>query len=203
LIEPESAITQEPQVSAEIVARIGAGDRSAESLLVERYGRGLLFLLRRRTEDTELAKDLRQETFRIAIEKLRAEPIENPERLAAFLRGVAVNLVGSSWRKKSRQATTADTEVIEALAADDPTPFDELSRAQVSGAVRTLLQELTVARDREILTRLYLEEQDRETICATLGLDSVHFNRVLFRAKQRFRELLLASNQGANLRPVK
>ena len=43
--------------------------------MFERYARGLLFLLKQRTRDVELAQDLRQETFRIAIEKLRDGPV--------------------------------------------------------------------------------------------------------------------------------
>ena len=44
-------------------------------------------------------------------------------------------------------------------------------------------------RDREILFRFYLAEDDKERICRDLGLTAVHFNRVLFRARERFREL--------------
>ena len=202
MAEASEIATAETHVSSELVRRIGAGDRGGEAEMVERYGRGLLFLLRQRTGDEELAQDLRQETFRIAIEKLRAEPLDNPERLAAYLRGVAVNLVSASWRRQSRQATTADTAVIEATPASDPGPFDHLSSEQVATAVRALLQELTVERDRQVLIRLYLHEQDRETICAALGLDSTHFNRVVFRARQRLKTLLLRADRGRDLRPV-
>jgi RNA polymerase sigma-70 factor (ECF subfamily) len=38
---------------------------------------------------------------------------------------------------------------------------------------------------------VYVKEEEKDEICARLGIDSTHFNRVLFRAKQRFRELLV------------
>lgn len=202
MIEASDAVSAEAKVSADLVRRIGAGDHSAETSMVERYGRGLLLLLRRRTGDAELAQDMRQEVFRIAIEKLRSSPINDSERLAAYLRGVAVNLVSASWRKARRQATSADSEAVEAAAGDDPGPFDRLSRAQVQTAVKALLDELPVPRDREILTRLYLDEQDRESICQALSLEAVHFNRVLFRAKQRFKALLLREGKAEHLWPV-
>jgi len=201
--EASDAASVESRYSADLVRRIVAGDRSAEAAMVERYGRALLFLLRRRTRDDDLAQDFRQEAFRIAVEKLRAGPIENPERLGAYLRGVAVNLVSANWRRSDRQATAADTDMIEAMAGDDPGPFDDISRAQVTAAVRKLLEELTVERDREILVRLYLRDQDRDEICRALGLDSVHFNRVLFRARQRFKALLMQSGETPDLRAVK
>jgi len=201
--EASDAASVESQVSADLVERIVKGDRSAEHAMFERYARGLLFLLKQRTRDVELAQDLRQETFRIAIEKLRDGPIENPERLGAYLRGVAMNLVAADWRRKDRQATQPDSDAIEAMAGSDPGPFDSLSRDQIAAAVRAVLAELTVPRDRELLIRLYLKEQDKDEICEALGLESLHFNRVLFRAKQRFKTLLLQSDEGPNLRAVK
>ena len=49
---------------------------------------------------------------------------------------------------------------------------------------------MTVKRDRDLLLRYYVHEEEKPEICRALGLDSLHFNRVLYRAKQRFREIL-------------
>jgi RNA polymerase sigma-70 factor (ECF subfamily) len=198
-----SETDQEPQIAADLVARIGRGARDAEEAMVRRYGPGLLYLLKRRTRDPELALDLRQDTFRVAIEKLRSSRLDEPERLAAYLRGVALNLWIAQQRKSSRRATTADSDAVEE-AADEHTagPFENVSREQVRDAVGVLLGELGTPRDREVLKRLYLEDQDKEVICAALGVDATHFNRVLFRAKQRFRELLLRADRRNKLRLV-
>jgi len=103
VVEAINAAVAEARISADLVDRIGQGDRRAESAMVERYRRGLLFLLRKRTGDPALAEDMCQETLRIAIEKLRGEPINEAERLAAYLHGVAVNLVRNEWRKSARR----------------------------------------------------------------------------------------------------
>jgi len=58
-----------------------------------------------------------------------------------------------------------------------------------STIVRRILKELKSERDRQILFRFYISEEDKEIICADLGLSSQHFNRVLYRARERFREL--------------
>jgi RNA polymerase sigma-70 factor (ECF subfamily) len=197
-----SEAEQEAQIAADLVARIRGGARDAEDALIRRYGPGLLYLLKRRTRDPELALDLRQDTFRIAIEKLRNASLEEPERLAAYLRGVALNLWLGQRRKDTRRATTADSEAVELVADEGAGPFDNVSREQVRRAVGVLLSELGTARDREILTRLYLDDEDKEAICTALGVDSTHFNRVLFRAKQRFRELLVRAEQRSKLRLV-
>jgi RNA polymerase sigma-70 factor (ECF subfamily) len=197
---PESE--QEARIAADLVARIGQGARDAEDAMVRRYGAGLLYLLKWRTRDAELAHDLRQDTFCVALEKLRAAPIEEPERLAAYLRGVAINLWIAHQRKSARRATTADSEAVEAAADEGGGPFDHVSREQISRAVAVLLEELGAPRDREILTRFYLKDEDKASVCAALGVDSAHFNRVLFRAKQRFRELLVRAERRGRLRLV-
>jgi RNA polymerase sigma-70 factor, ECF subfamily len=198
---PDHAL--EAQLSAELVKRIGEGDRRAEEEFVRRYQRGLIYLLRRRTGDPQLALDLAQDTFRIAIEKLRQSPIEQVDRVGAYLRGTALNLMSADRRKNTRRATTADSEAIDAVADDAAGPFDHVSSEQVQRVVRTLLNELPVQRDREILIRTYLEDQDKSLICEALGVDSAHYNRVLFRAKQRFRELVESAASQPGLRVVR
>ena len=196
---PDPAL--EAQISAELVKRIGLGDRRAEEELVRRYQRGLIYLLQRRTRDPQLALDLAQETFRIAIEKLRQSPIEQVDRVGAYLRGTALNLVIGEVRKHARRRTSADSDAVDAAADDAAGPFDHVSGEQVKRLVRKLLDELPVPRDREILVKTYLEDQDKSAICEALGVDSAHYNRVLFRAKERFRELLTnaASQRGLKL----
>jgi hypothetical protein len=41
-----------------------------------------------------------------------------------------------------------------------------------------------------VLVRFYLDDEDKEKICSELRLSEEHFNRVIFRARNRFRELL-------------
>jgi RNA polymerase sigma-70 factor, ECF subfamily len=197
---PDHAL--EAQLSTELVKRIGQGDRHAEEELVRRYQRGLIYLLKRRTGDPQLALDIAQETFRIAIEKLRRSPLDQVERVAGFLRGTALNLVSAEVRKNARRATSADSDAVDLAADDTAGPFDNVSAEQVQRLVRTLLDELPVQRDREILIRTYLEDEDKSSICEALGVDSAHYNRVLFRAKQRFRELLLSAASQRGLRVV-
>ena len=193
----------EHEIAADLAHQIGQGVRAAEQALVARYGPPLHFMLKQRTRDSELALDVRQEALRIVIEKLRAGTLEQPERLGGYLRGIALKLCGAQRRKESRRATTADSDAIESLADDRPDPADQLSDEQLKRTVRALLGELSTPRDRDILTRLYLLEEDKDTICTALGIDSLHFNRVLFRAKQRFRELLVRAEQHGELRLVR
>ena len=185
--EPEPA---EAEIATDLVHRILAGDASAEEELVQRYSRGLLYLLRRLGAPPELADDLHQETFRIVLERLRRRGLEDPAGLAGFLRGTARNLMTAERRKTARRRTDADEERLEHMPNPSPSQLSSVLLDEEAGFVRKLISELPTDRDRQLLLRFYVAEEDKESICADLGLDSLHFNRVLFRARQRFKELL-------------
>src|ERR1044071_3394981 len=97
MVSEASPGPEEAEVATDLGRRIASGDPGAEGELVERYSRGVLYLLRRMAP--ELADDLHQETFRIALERLRRRELDEPEGLAGFLRGIARNLVIGERRK--------------------------------------------------------------------------------------------------------
>ena len=92
-----------------------------------------------------------------------------------------------------------EQESIAAIPDSDLRPFQRISLKQSADAVRQLLESMTVERDRELLRRYYIYDEDKPQICRALGLDSLHFNRVLYRAKNRFREILEQSVDASDL----
>jgi RNA polymerase sigma-70 factor (ECF subfamily) len=181
----------EAEVAADLVRRIAASDSAAEAALVQRYSRGLLYLLRRLGASPELADDLHQETFRIVLERLRRRPLDEPAGLAGFIHGTARNLVIAERRKTARRRTDADPEGLERAVLPSPGQLSTVLQDEEAAIVRRLIEELPGSRDRQLLLRFYVAEEEKEVICSDLGLDSLHFNRVLFRARQRFKELLV------------
>jgi len=178
---------------ADLVRRIRSGDPRAEEELVARFGEGLTFLLRRWTRGHSDAEDLYQETFRLALEKVRRGEVRDPERLAGFLRSLARNLSIEHYRKAARRGSRE--EEIE-TAADVSNPdsggmgqLGQLLRKEKVTLVRRLLEELGSDRDRQILFRFYIAEEDKESIRSDLGLTAPEFNLVLFRARRRYRDL--------------
>jgi RNA polymerase sigma-70 factor (ECF subfamily) len=169
--------------------------------MVERYSRGLGYLLTRQIGDDERARDLLQETFCIAIEKLRKTELEQPERLAGYLRGIAVRVALNAGRRRKREPAGLDNSAIAAIPDNEPRQFRRVASEETQSAVHKILQSMPVERDRELLIRFYVYDQDKQEICRELGLSSLHFNRVLFRAKNRFRELLEKSADVADFMP--
>ena len=196
-----AADDSEASLAEALARRIEGGDEAAESELFERYSRGLRFMLRRRTGDPDLADDLLQEAFRIVLEKLRGSGLETPAQLSGFLYRTARNLVIADFRKKDRRQ---DQDLDKAGPTPDPAP-GQLSRIildEEAELVRRLIDELQPERDRQVLHRFYLLEEEKDTVCTELGLTSLHFNRVLYRAHRRFRDLLVRSRKRQRLRSV-
>jgi len=190
LREGDAALAEEARTATRLVRAIRTGDAAAEGQMIARYSRGLGFLLARKCHDAERARDLLQDTFCIALEKLRTTDLDNPERLAGYLRGIAVRVALNAGRRRKREPLPIDDEQIKAMPDPLESQYREIDDAQRAGAVRELLDALPVERDRELLLRYYVYDQDKEEVCDALGLESLHFNRVIYRAKQRFRAIL-------------
>ena len=177
-----------------LVQRIREGDAQAEEELVDRYRLGVEVILAQLTRDPALAQDIHQETFALVLTKLRAGELRDPKALPGFLRSVARNLLIANRRKEARYSGLDDESPSEGpLRTPAPTTeapqLQQLLAAEEAQRVRQLLGELRFERDRGILVRYYLTGDSREEICRDLEVDPGLFNRALYRARQRLREL--------------
>ena len=197
---PSSAESRlEPRAAAELVERIRAGDRRAEERLVEVFSRPILMLLERHTNGRPEAQDLYQDTFRLALDKLRRGELREPERLAGFLASLARNLAIEFYRGLARRRTEADGDTLERVASPRRSQLGDILDAEKKRMVVQLLDELRVDRDREILFRFYLAEEDKDAIARDFGIDSLQFNRILHRARQRYKEIVESRGGGLRL----
>lgn len=178
--------------AGDLVQGIRAGDSRAEEELVARFGEGLSFLLRRWTRDRATAEDLYQETFRLALEKIRQGEVREPEKLAGFLRSLAKNLSLYHYRRGSlREVREEDLETVATHVSDPASgePLGRLLASEKAALVRQVLAELASDRDRQVLFRFYIAEEDKEHLRSDLGLSGPELNMILFRARRRFRDL--------------
>jgi RNA polymerase sigma-70 factor (ECF subfamily) len=174
----------------DLVNRIETGDRVAEADLITRFEHGIKLILLKRTGSAQLANDLCQDTFVVALRKVRAGELRKPQCLSAFIRQTAVNICIDHYRKEKRYIHQDDGTI-----SLHHTHIDNKAAKIDCQATRALLEtsldQLAMPRDREILRRFYLADEDKGRICQDLDLSSPHFDRVLYRAKQRMRELIV------------
>jgi RNA polymerase sigma-70 factor, ECF subfamily len=150
---------------------------------------GLRALILRRVRDPEVAADILQDAAVTTLEKLRSGEITHPENLGGYLYRVALNHL-RNHRRKDRSAISSADGLEELPSPGSDAYGEELGGRQWAVAARRMLEEMPVARDREILVRFYLDDEDKESICQELQLSEDHFNRVIFRARNRFREFI-------------
>ncbi len=196
----DSAMEDKKRIAIDFVNRIHAGDKLAEGELIQHYGPGVLLMLERRTQDQQLAIDLYQDTFVIVIERLRGKSINEPHKLGAFIYGTSKNLLIGDLRKKARRKTFADSDIVAETADKNSGPFQNVNREEEARIVRQIISSMRSRRDRTLLRRFYIDEEEKENICLELNLSSLHFNRVLFRARRRFKDLLTGYNASHNER---
>jgi RNA polymerase sigma-70 factor (ECF subfamily) len=111
--------------------------------------------------------------------------IREPERLGAFVNSVCNNVVLEFLRSDKRHRPAED----EPDARPEAKPSDpeaELMSQETKELVRRILEELPL-RDRQILRALFLEERDKDEICAEFGVDRGYLRVLLHRAKNQFR----------------
>jgi RNA polymerase sigma-70 factor (ECF subfamily) len=137
-----------------------------------------------------VAADLLQDAIVTALRKLQTGEIEHRSQLDGYVYRVALNHFRNYRRKDKSSVSDPDgAQRLEDTAAE-ARPTSSIQSEQWVGVVRRLLRELSSPRDREVLVRFYLKEEERSSLCRSLGLTDLQFNRVIFRARERFRELL-------------
>jgi RNA polymerase sigma-70 factor, ECF subfamily len=175
----------------EWVQRITAGDADAEAELVRRYKDGIAIIIGRIVHNESVTEDLSQDTFRIALEKIRDGDVRDLDRLSGFICAVARNVALEYVRRMRRAMNQEEIGKAEQIQDHQPDQLEQLWRKERAEIVRQTINELTVERDRQVLFRYYIAEEDKDQICADLGLTSQLFNSVIFRALKRYKELYL------------
>ena len=176
--------------AAALVRRAVAGDRRAFTELISMYDRRVLVKLRKAVREPDRIKDLRQEVWLRALEAIRKDKITQPERFCGFLYGVAQNVVHEDAKDRNRHIVV-DIDV--AVIGDGGATVENLlDRDFLSRHLHACLDSM-VPRDREVVIRHYLRQDDRDQTQRQLGLTSVHYSRVLHRAGKRLASLLEVS----------
>lgn len=173
---------------AALAARIRLGDKVAEHELGARYLRAIRAIVRRHCRPNEAQiDDIAQDVLADILKRLRAGLIDDPQALPHYLQ-LAIRHSCTAFYKREQKMQTDAPDVEDAAPGSDPLDFHV--RQQRARLLRELLDELPVARDRELLRRFYLLEETRDSVCAQLGIDTGHFHRVIHRARERLRQVM-------------
>jgi RNA polymerase sigma-70 factor (ECF subfamily) len=169
------------EFNATYVHSLRQGDPSTEEHFVSHFSPILLRKLRKELHSTELAHDLRQETFLRVLQVLRSNhSIREPERFEFFVLGVCNNVLYETYRQKKKMVVL-DLEL--EIASNAPSPDTCAMAAETANQLQKMLSELS-PRFRAILKAALLEEQDRDEICLRFGVNRSHLRLLICRAKK-------------------
>lgn len=195
-VSPPAAEDEPPITTASVhpdygslVSRIIAGDADAEAELVTLFKGRIAHIVLRITTNPSLVEDFSQDTFLIVIRKIRNGDVKKPESLGSFVASVARNHAIEQIREIKR-AVSEDLELIEQVPDPSPSPLEQLQTSEKYGEIREVIGQL-IPRDKVLMLHFYIKEEPKEVICADLGLTSAQFDRVLHRARNRFRAIYL------------
>lgn len=179
------------------LAELAGGVRDGDQASMERLYGILMGGLRgyfRRQLPADSAEDRAHNVFVITVNAIRGGQLRDPGRLAGFIRTVsrrqaadAVRLLG-----RMRRGSHAVCDTMPDLRAN---PEEALWERQRLEQMRRALGSLG-GRDREILSRFYVDEQPVGMICREMGLSLTQFRLLKSRAKAR-----LVESSGPGMRP--
>ena len=162
-------------------------DATAENVLLSRFSRPILCKLRAQLRSPELIEDACQETFLRVLTYFRSgKVLDNPAALPGFVHSVCRNVALEFLRSHTRQSQLPE----DAPDPPDhaPSPEGRMVTEERKGLVARVLEELP-ERDRQVLRRIFLDEEDKEIVCAELHVDPAYLRVLLHRARIRFKTI--------------
>jgi RNA polymerase sigma-70 factor (ECF subfamily) len=152
---------------AALARRIGEGDANAELELCRRLLPRVRAWGLKHTRDDDAARDLVQQVLVVVIEALRANRVENVDRVTAFVIGTCKHVLHSARRGTRRRADLLE-RFGPALAAVVEPPRDHgIDRRRLASCLSKL-----APRARVVLALSFFAERETEEIAAELGVST-------------------------------
>jgi RNA polymerase sigma-70 factor (ECF subfamily) len=181
-------------------ARARDGDEDAFGVIFDRYADRIFRFCFRRTADAQLAEDLTSVVF---LEAWRRRSTVSPDSVAAWLFGVALNVVRNGNRSVQRHAIALSRlppPTVEPDFADEV-----VDRADIEAEMRSVLDAVAVlpSLDQEIIAFCIWDELSTREAAQALGMSEGAVRTRLHRARRRLEQLkhtstALGNAQGAS-----
>jgi RNA polymerase sigma-70 factor, ECF subfamily len=174
------------------IPRLMGGDPETVRVFASYYGELLHIKLRSRFRDLFWIDDIRQETLLRVLTTLRDDPgsISQPDLIGRYVNAVCRNVILERFRLDGRHLpSTPDPEKLE--IPDQSADLEaNLINSENQELVSRVLEDLP-ERDRQLLTEICQEDHDKAEICRRHGVDRGYLRVLLFRARNRLKDLLV------------
>jgi RNA polymerase sigma-70 factor (ECF subfamily) len=171
-----------------LVDRIQRHDAAAMEELYALFSRGIRYYLCRQLGPQDL-DDKVHDCFLIVVQAIQRGDLREPDRLMGFARTVVRRQIAahidSAVQCRRQQVDFEATHIVADSSLDPEATALSVEKEKIAGKVLKSISR----RDREILTRFYLEEESQDEICRQMNLTETQFRLLKSRAKARFGEL--------------
>jgi RNA polymerase sigma-70 factor, ECF subfamily len=179
----------------DMVGRIRQGDALGGEHLYRTLSGGARSRLAR-TVDPQLVEDKFHDVVVTVLSAIHGGGLREPERLMGFVKTITQRRAAEHVRSQISRRRLVPLDSVLSPVSCELDPEAALANHQQSLAIRQVLGRLK-ARDREILVRFYLHEQDHAHICREMGLTATQFR--LYKSRALVQCLALSQRK----RPVK
>jgi RNA polymerase sigma factor (sigma-70 family) len=181
---------------AELVSASLAGQREAFGQIVSRYQSLVCSLAYSATGSLTASEDLAQETFVAAWKQLAA--LREPEKLRAWLCGIARNLINNFLRKQGREPShrAESLEEVSESHSPEPLPAEKAISNEEAALLWSSLEKIPEIY-REPIVLFYREHQSIETVAENLDLTEDAVKQRLSRGRKLLHEQMMVFVQGA------
>lgn len=172
----------------ELVDRIRREEESGMEDLYRLFSRGIRYYLCRQLGPQDL-DDKVHDSFLIVVQAIRRGDLREPERLMGFVRTVVRRQIAGhidvAVQARKHQVDIETGQAIPDAQLDPERVAINREHEEIAGKVLKGISK----RDREILTRFYIEEESQEEICTSMNLTETQFRLLKSRAKARFGQM--------------
>lgn len=172
----------ESELSLCLVEAIISGSNEAERKMVERYQERLFNILMRLSDNRSVTEDISQETWLLVLLKVRNGELHNKRKLGPFIFQIGRNKLIMKYRSEKQQ-----TQLPEHISDISMSPGRAFEQISLANSITSHLEKLGQKRDKELLYRFYVVGDSKSELCNDFLLSRNHFDRVIYRARERFR----------------
>lgn len=174
-----------------IVRLIQAGDPRGEELLYAVFTRGLRYLAIRKV-GYEQADECVHDTFIALAKKIREGALREPAALLKYARTILERMIVDIHLERRKWRADVDFDYLALTRADDaPSPEKAYESSTRTEIMKHALQQLR-PKEREILVRFYLEEQDQERIRREMKLSHTQYRLLKSRSKSKLEQYAIS-----------
>ena len=184
VVESRSAENAERELIASVLRK----DRKAAARLVAAHIDAVYAYTRHRlAPHADLVDDVVQEVFLAALKGLAA--FEGQSSLRTWLVAIARHKIEDIYRRRLRKVLALDADPTEDEPTSNEIPLDEqIDKARAGAKARRVLERLP-ERYALILLWRYWEQRSARDVAATIGATEKSVERLLARARAKFKEL--------------